>query len=290
MKISYWPDSVAQNGNIPYTAFVDSLQSAGHTLEKECMNSDAAVIWSVLWNGRMRPNQRVWQHYRQQNKPVMVLEVGCIRRGTTWRVSLNGINRSAYFGAANMDNTRANNIGLTAAPWRHSGDHVLICTQHTHSQQWENMPNLDQWLMQTIETVQQHSKRDIMVRPHPRCRTPQVEQKYRNVFRQEPKHCAGTYDEFDLTFSNAHAVINWSSNPGVQAVLNGVPAFVGPNSLAYAVAEHRFDCIEQPRFCDRTQWINDLAWTEYTVEEIAEGMPLSRLRQTLNTNIIDAVV
>ena len=42
-----------------------------------------------------------------------------------------------------------------------------------------------------------------------------------------------TYDDYDLHFSNEWAVVSWSSNPGIHAILNGIPAFVGPQSLAY---------------------------------------------------------
>jgi hypothetical protein len=32
---------------------------------------------------------------------------------------------------------------------------------------------------------------------------------------------------------------------------------------------------------DRTQWLNDYAHTEYTVEEISQGIPLKRLTDKL---------
>ena len=72
-------------------------------------------------------------------------------------------------------------------------------------------------------------------------------------------------------------MVSWSSNPGIHAVLNGIPAFVGPQSLAYDVANHDFSMIEKPLMPDRAQWLNDYAYTEWTVEEIAQGTPFSRL-------------
>jgi len=39
--------------------------------------------------------------------------------------------------------------------------------------------------------------------------------------------------------------------------------------------------IEYTQTPDRTQWLNDYAWTEYTVEEIAAGLPLKRLTKRL---------
>ena len=292
MRISYWPNSVAQNGIVPYTAFLDSLQSAGYTLEKESMSSDAAVIWSVLWNGRMRPNQRVWQHYRQQNKPVIVLEVGGIQRGTTWRVGLNGINRDAYFGELGQDNTRAKQFGLVEQPWKHSGKYILICGQHDRSLQWQDMPSMSNWFLQTYDTIRAHTDRPIIFRPHPRCRLQDIERGLRYVERQDPHHILGTYDDFDLSFDDIWATISWSSNPGIHSVIAGVPAFVGPSSLAYDVAAHNLADIENraAQIHDRSQWINDLAWTEYTVEEVSAGLPLTRLGPRLSSNVVNSVV
>ncbi len=290
MRISYWPNSVAMNAKPVYDALLSSLDSAGYILEKENVDADAAVIWSVLWHGRMLPNRCVWEHYRGCKKPVLVAEVGGIERGKTWRIGLNGINRSACFGAINNNNHRALQLNLSTKPWQTNGDYILICGQHTQSLQWENMPPMSSWLMAIIEHIQQHSKRDIVFRPHPRCRLLDIELQYHRVYRQEPKLQPDTYDDFDLSLDNVHAVVNWSSNPGIDAIVNGVAAFVGPESLAYDVSSHDLCSIDSPQYKDRTQWINDLAWKEFTVEEIAHGLPLSRLRQTLNTEIINAMI
>lgn len=290
MKISYWPNSIALNGKQPYDAMLQSLSRIGYTLEKENLNSDAAIIWSVLWHGRMLPNQRVWNHYRNQNKPVIVIEVGGIKRGITWKVGLNGVNRSAFFYNSNNDSSRANSIGLKLTPWRQDGEFILICGQHNKSLQWEKMKPLSLWFTETIDQIQSVSQRPIIIRPHPRCRVEGIESQFRNVYRQDPIHITGTHDDFDLSFNRVWATVSWNSNPGPQSILAGIPAYVGVDSLAYTVGNSDLSKIEQPLMPDRQQWLNDYAWTEYTVEEIAAGLPLSRLRQTLETNIINAMV
>ena len=39
--------------------------------------------------------------------------------------------------------------------------------------------------------------------------------------------------------------------------------------------------IENPIMPDRQQWLNDYAHTEYTLDEIAQGIPLKRLTEKL---------
>ena len=292
MRISYWPNNIALNGKLPYAALLDSFSDCGYTLVKESLSADAAAIWSVLWNGRMLPNFQTWNHYRQQNKSVIVIEVGGIQRETTWKVGLNGINRDAYFGDTGNSSDRATLLNLEVKPWHTDGEYILICGQHDKSLQWQNMPRMSNWFLQTYDEIRKHTDRPIIFRPHPRCRLEHIERGLKHVYRQDPKHVANTYDDFDMSFDNIWATISYSSNPGIHSILDGVPAFVSTHSLAYD-ASNDIDFlhdIEQPVMPDRTQWLNDYAHTEYTVEEISQGFPLRRLRKALGPDIVDTVI
>ena len=283
MKFSLWTDYGAQNSKPVFDAFAHSLVVAGHDVVWNDPVSDVDVIWSVLWNGRMARNKDVWQRNFSKSKPVVVLEVGGIKRGTTWKVGINGINRDAFFGDAGNDSRRSNLLGLELKPWRTEGEYILICGQHDKSLQWQNMPRMSDWVMNTIDEIQKHTKRPILFRPHPRCTLPHIEHEYTNVYRQQPVKITGSYDDFDMSFKNIWATISYSSNPGIHSVLEGVPAFVGPASLAYDAANDLdfLHDIENPLTPDRQQWLNDYAWTEYTVEEISQGLPLKRLTSKL---------
>lgn len=281
MKFSLFKEYGALNSGPVFDAFEQSLIAAGHIVTGDNMHSDVAVIWSVLFNGRMTGNKPIWDYYRKTGRNVIVLEVGGIQRGNTWKVGLNGINRDAYFGPTGNDNARARQLGLQSQGWKQNGEYILICGQHDKSLQWQNMPPMSKWVMNTIEEIQKYSDRPIVFRPHPRCPLPEIERQYKNVYRQTPCKIVDTYDDYDMLFDNVYATVSWSSNPGVHSVINGVPAFVGPSSLAYDVSAHNLADIENRHFCSRQQWLNDYAWTEFTVEEIAQGIPLNRLTHRL---------
>ena len=283
MKFSLWKQYGALNSREVFDSFAHSLVAAGHDVVWNDPVSDVDVIWSVLFNGRMAPNKNIWERNVAQSKPTVVLEVGGIKRGTTWKVGLNGINRDAFFGDVGNDSSRAERLGLRLKPWKSDGEFILICGQHDKSQQWINMPRMSTWVMNTIEELQKYTKRPILFRPHPRCSLPNIEHEFRNVKRQQPRQIHGTYDDFDMSFNNIHATISYSSNPGIHSILEGVPAFVGPASLAYDAANDIdfLHDIENPHKPDRTQWLNDYAWTEFTVEEISSGLPLKRLTSKL---------
>jgi hypothetical protein len=283
MKFSLWTQYGALNSKPVFDAFREGCSALGFSTVDNSNDSDVDVIWSVLFNGRMAQNQLVWKNAQNKKKPVIVLEVGGINRGTTWKVGLNGINRDAYFGPNNNDSSRANALGLSLQSWQTEGSSILICGQHDKSLQWQGMPRMSEWVMRTIESIQRFSDRAIIFRPHPRCPLMHIEREFKNVYRQNPVKLNGTYDDFDMSFNNVHATVSYSSNPGIHSILNGVPAFVGTSSLAYDVGNDIdfLHDIETPLMPDRQQWLNDYAHTEWTIEEISQGIPLKRLTDQL---------
>ena len=283
MKISLWTQYGALNSREVFDAFANSCMAAGHDIVYNDLNSDVDVIWSVLWHGRMAKNKDIWVRNQRLSKPTIVLEVGGIQRGSTWKVGLNGINRDAYWGDSNNDDSRKRVLGLEVKPWRTKGKYILLCGQHDKSLQWQGMPRMSNWFLNTYDEIRKHTDRPIIFRPHPRCRLEHIERGLRHVFRQEPQHVNGTYDSFDMGFDDIHCTISYSSNPGVHSVIEGVPAFVSTHSLAYDVANDIdfLHDIENPLMPDRTQWLNDYAHTEYTIEEISQGIPLKRLTNNI---------
>ena len=281
MKFSLFREYGAQNSKPIFDAFADSLVSNGHVVVDNSYDCDVGVIWSVLWNGRMAPNKKVWEDFHNLNKKIIVLEVGGLVRGETWKVAINGINRDANFGSSGNDSARANELGLTLKPWSLGGDRIIICGQHDKSNQWKDMPTMSTWLLNTIKEIRERTDMPIVWRPHPRCPVPGIEHEYKNVKREQPIQVRDTYDDFDFDCTGAYAVVNWSSNPATHAVMQGVPVFVGPSSLAWPVGNKDFSTIGMPKRPDRTQWLNDIAHTEWTLDEIAQGKPLNRLTSYL---------
>jgi len=255
-----------------FDAFEAGLGRIGHTVVQNQMNSDAAIIWSVLWHGRMKQNRAVWDHYRQQNRPVIVLEVSCLQRDHTWKIGINGINAGSYFVPAQVDDTRIKKLGVSLQSWR-QGENIVVCPQHGFSHQWRENPSVDDWLRNTITQIQQHTDRPIIVRPHPR-------------FPVNLKNITVSKAPFKQDLLNAWAVVNWNSNPGIESIIQGVPSFVGPDSLAAPVANTNLADIETPQMPDRTQWLNELAWTEWTIEEMAAGIPQKLLIDQIQLSTI----
>ena len=290
MIFGFYTDFGALNSEPVFAAFKQSVEKSGHqVVDGNWDMPDVAVIWSVLWHGRMAQNAKVWEHFTKQGKPVIVLEVGGLIRNKTWKVGINGINGEAYFGHEEEDCTshRLTKLKIKMQPWRprtYQPKYILVLGQNQNSHQWRDMPPMQDWVESVITQIRTVTDRDIRIRPHPRSTFDQKWIKetitnYNDVYFNQPRQVVGTYDDFDFDkqLNDAWCVVNWSSNPATQAALNGVPVFTGPESLAAPIANLNLKRIEDPSMPDRQQWANNIAYTEWTVEEIASGEPLSRL-------------
>jgi hypothetical protein len=284
MKVSVYTKFGANNSKKIFDAFITSLKNAGDEVQiNEDNNSDVVVIWSVLWQGRMIGYQKIWIDCQAKNKPIIVLEVGGIKRNETFKVGINGVNREADFANQTVDSERWKKFNIELKPWRSTGDTIIICGQHHRSHQWRNNLSMNLWFEQQINEVRKYTNRQIWVRPHPRNPIGLNVDKWKNVSYKYPQRDQNTYDDTDFKeiLKHAWAVINYSSNPAMMAVFNGVPVFVSEASLSYDVGNTMISEINNPVMPDRTQWANKLAYTEWWPKEIEEGLPWKRIKKRL---------
>ena len=272
MRFRLYREHGALNSVPVFDAFEQGLRLLGHDIVSD--NEDIPVIWSVLWYGRMAANRAIYEKCIRENKPIIIIEVGNLKRNVTWRISLNHINNLGIFGNTDhLDLDRPTKLGAVLSPISpHRRGEILIATQHECSLQWAGMPTMRAWTENTISEIKKYTNRRIIVRPHPRSPFPV---KIPGVLLDSPKRVPNTYDDFNI-FYNYHCVVNYNSGPAVQAAMAGVPIICDSSSLAGELSS-KLENIENVSLPDRTEWFLKLCHTEWTVDEIAKGIPLQRL-------------
>lgn len=267
-----------------FAKLIQSMQKTGDnvSVNKET-NGDVAVIWSVLWRGRMQGYKPIWDRYRKQGKPVIVVEVGGLRRNLSFKIGINGINRDADFANQEFDDKRWPLFKHELRPWNPTGDLIVICGQQDTSEQWNGLPKMSNWIEQQIQEIRKYTTRPILVRPHPRNIITFDENKFKNVKVRLPKRDFRTYDDTDFkeTLEGTWAVVNHSSNPAMEAVMKGIPVFVSKSSLCHDVGNIKLADINTPAMPNRLAWANKLAYTEWFEDEIEQGLPWARIRSKL---------
>ena len=285
MKIALFPEYGSLNSQPVFEALIRHLQSKNEKImiNKYDNTCDVAVIWSVLWRGRMEKNKKVWDDFRSQGKPVVVLEVGGLRRNVTWKMAINGINRDADFANHVFDDKRWPLFKLELKPWQQTGNVIVICGQHHNSEQWKGLPKLNSWVEQQIKIIRKYCDKPIVIRPHPRNPFNFDEKKYPHVRVNLPKRDHSTYDDTDFKkiLRSTWSVVNHSSNPAIEAVINGIPVFVSESSLCHDVGNTNVADILHPAMPARQNWANRMAYCEWTTEEIGQGLPWKRIRERL---------
>ena len=276
--MAYFPSQCAQNSGPVMQAMLDSLHAAGIVTQANSRDADAVIIWSVLWAGRMSANQAVWSHYRSLGRPVIIIDVGALYRGETWKIALNSITADGYYGhKENLDWDRPRKLGISLAINVSRNPRIVIAAQHARSQQVVGLASMEGWIINQVERLRAVTDRPIVVRPHPRSPLDPAGLVHLpvDVVIERPQKIVDTYDSYNLAF-DCHAIVNHNSGPGTQAALAGTRPIVDSTSLAHPVSINHSD-LDRPYDQDRDRWLVEICHTEYTVTEIQQGSWLRRL-------------
>lgn len=227
------------------------------------LTADFAVCWS--WRTGLRIRKSGF------DRPILVMERGYLGdRLQVWTsLGWDGLNGRARFPEPQDQGQRFwANHGHLACEWeRFDGYHLVI--GQVLGDTALTMVNFQEWVEETIDALDKMGV-DVRFRPHP-------EAVRRGQQFRVPDYMVigGTLAE---ALSEAACVVTWNSNTGVDAVLAGVPAVTfDEGAMAWPVTSHNL--IEPLVMPDRTEWFRDMAWRQWTMDEIASGFAWSVVRE-----------
>lgn len=183
---------------------------------------------------------------------------GATRAGTGgqnyYRLVPNG---RYYTDLGDMPGDRWATLGLQVKPWRKTGDHVVIVPVSKFVAAYNGFDAHD-WLAETYDQVKSHTDRPIVVKP-----------------KDSERPLASVLE-------NAWALVTMESNAAVDAVLSGIPVFTSPQAAASRVGSTDLSELETPAMPDRAQHLANLAYQQWTVEEIRSGRAKAVLREQIS--------
>ncbi len=199
----------------------------------------------------------------------LVIERGFIHRDRYYMVGWGGLNGRADFQNEYSPGDRFAELNVQVAPWRTDGRHIVLCGQIP----WDaavQFSNHVKWCRRTASTLVKLSDRPVVFRPHPL----QPTAVSMDSIPVEISHKPTLQD--DLV--DAWAVVTFNSNAGVEATLAGVPAFVSDiGAMGYSLLNKKLSALAAPAMPDRKQWLFDLAYTQWTLDEMASGRAIIHL-------------
>lgn len=271
--------------------FAAGVRATGHTVAVEWNHryqpSKLAVIlgWATTNTGGRNIALRK-QIIAEQNRhgfKTMCIDASCFKylddTGTYLRYSLGG----PFYDRAEYANANSNSakwqeiqqrLGVSLKPDQHKPNgYILIGMQRDGGFAMKTLSPMS-WLAHKIAEIRKHTKRAIVIRPHPGQYDMNDFVAYsgsaairNNVKVIDPKNSRLLQD-----LQGAHSAVFFNSSASVAAVLEGVPVFVDDESaVTWTVAHHDVSEIENPRTFLRDQWIYNLAAAHWSDDDGQSG-------------------
>lgn len=172
-----------------------------------------------------------------------------VSRGNYFRFAKNQLQISKPLAP---DHARLKALGVQVKPWTNGGAHIVIIEQSPHFMQLSGAHPV--WLGRLVAQLRMYTDRPLLLRRWSR-----------------NKANASVSLQHDL--KDAWALVTYSSAAANEALIAGVPAFVGFRQCAAApMAAGELSAIESPARPDgREEWAAGLAASQWTLSELADG-------------------
>ncbi|CAB4138111.1 hypothetical protein UFOVP328_304 [uncultured Caudovirales phage] len=140
--------------------------------------------------------------------------------------------------------------------WKKSGSKILLVVPSSKPCEYYNQ-DVRTWKEQTINTIKQHTDREIVVR-----------EKASRSDRTQKKTIYQALDE------DIFCMVTYQSIAAVESIAYGIPAFTLAPSAAKSVSFQDLSLIETPYYPDPElvyKWCSSLAYGQFTLEEMLYG-------------------
>jgi len=187
------------------------------------------------------------------------------------KFAVNDRHPTAYFQTKRHSSSRWDRFRYAIRPWRpnHPNSPIILAGMGPKGASAEGY-NPGQWEAEAARIIRRHSKRPIIYRPKP------------NWLGAPPipgtQYTRPDSIKLDDQLRDAHAIVSHHSNANVEALMLGVPSFT-EGGIGTTMSLSDLSKIEYPYFPeDREQFFYDLAWCQWSVAEMREGLAWRYLR------------
>lgn len=228
---------------------------------RQVPGADVAVFWGVR-------NKKLQSAYDNR----LIMERGYYGDRTRFTsIGWNGLNGRADFRNNGVADDRISKHPAVVQPWQgFDGECVLLVGQVQGDMSIDGV-DITRWYAQMIANLSPVVSLPVVFRPHPLARSTVV---LPNGFL----NMSNAKLEDDL--HRAAAVFTFNSNTGVDALLAGKPVFsADKGSMVWEVSAHDINDTVLMAEPDRERWLAELAYCQWTSEEIINGDAWSHLIQ-----------
>lgn len=236
---------------------------------------DAVAMVGVKSADLFAANRAAGIHTIMLDKGYLRDRIEGTRKWKYWRVAVNAHHPTRYLMTTRRPHDRLARLRLEVAPWRTKGDHILIAGSSAKYHAFYGLPEPTGYAKALVAEIRKLTDRPLIYRPKP-------------SWKEATEIAGTTYSppkqRLEEVLAGARAVVTHGSNACFEAVLAGVPCVVLGEAVAMPISSTTLGAIEKPRKAtknQRLQWLANLAYQQWTLDEFGSGAAWSVIRDEL---------
>lgn len=197
---------------------------------------------------------------------------GPIRTWEYWRMAYDGHHPTLKLEGMKCPQDRFDALGLRMQPWQQGGRKIIFAGGSEKYHEFYDLPEPTAYAQEIIEWINKHRGRfklqdfEIVYRPKPT---------WRNAVPIAGTTYSTREDDITSVLKGAYALVTHGSNACFEAMLAGVPCIILGNAVAKPISSERLDDLRSPlraSDADRQQLLNNLAYCQWTMNEMYDGL------------------
>lgn len=258
------------------------------------LSADIYIQNNIIFQKRKKL-KRYYQFILDSNKPFIVTESAVFRRNMIQPPDPMAYHRYSWTSYFRDEGNYCNQNSpadrwlriqkeqkIQIKDWKTKGDYILVILQRPGDSSLKNLLSTfgtyQNFIEHTLRSIQENTDRPIRVRMHPLRQEQQLDiLKNFDVEISTNTQGAGLLEGGDglyEDFRKAYAVVGFNSNALTESVCEGIPTFsMCPSSMAWECSNKDLQNLESPEYFDRSQWLYNLGYCQWSEDEIARGDP-----------------
>ena len=294
--LSKFHSGIVAAENIPEEVIIPGVttHAACIDLSLEYKHCDVAVMLGS-WKLKDRSHHQVRSSVASSASCFVVIETPLLGRivdfqqNKYFRIGVNGfLNNSGIFHLGNCPQDRFDQLGITWAGWNNNNDgHILLMLQLPGDASLRGI-NIYDWVKYCITKIRKITDRPIVIRTHPAHNIKETDEFYKFIIEsmiigkiQNVTISLGKEKTLDDDLKSAYCCVAYTSGSAIDSILKGIPVLAtDPGNFAWPISSNYIENIENLKKADGVevqQWLNNLAYSQWTIEEMKEGKPWKHL-------------
>lgn len=239
------------------------------THESPC--GDVAIFYGLRASLR-----QVYRDYRAAGRRTILIDLGFWGRQEGGRFAgyhrfvVDGLHAGHYVNRMDHDPSRVRRFNIERRAFTRRGTHILLYGQSAKAA-WVYDLEPEAWERAAIAAIRTYSDRPIIYKP---------KHSWKEARPIPGVGYSPPTEPTALLLRNCWAVVTHHSNTGLHALEKGVPVFT-EDGISTPLAKRYLSEIEKPWYPserERDQFLANVAWTQWSVAEITNGLPFDFMR------------